>query len=431
MNDRFVVLGLARSRSRWFSEMTRWSTSSVIPVDYMKAITSEEVRAILGSGRQVSAVVADASVPGVDRELISLALDSDSVVIVVADPSIRRDWTALGAAAVIDDDFTPQELTEVLRRNARALGPTQRRSASLSVSIADNDGLAAMVAVTGAGGSGTSTVAMALAQAFGDSTEFLGPTKGVALVDGARSAHHALYHDVGDVIPGLPELVDAHRGDRPDPDDVRRLFFSIEDRRYDLLLGRRRARDAAAMGPISTAAAIEGIRRAFDTVVIDIDPEVDGESETGSIDIENHHGVSRVVADSADLVLLVVRPGMKGMHDLTELVDSFSEFGVPRDRLLPIINFAPRNAVTRAALTKLVAQISDLNGETSRPPVFLPLVRSLEDVHNCASRLPSNLTNHLGKVVGHLLAHSGASNSRSTVDSHRIDPRERIRSQVA
>ncbi|MGB6058792.1 MAG: hypothetical protein WBF71_11045, partial [Microthrixaceae bacterium] len=169
MNDRFVVVGLARSRSKWFSEMTRWSTSSLIPVDYMKAITSDEVRAILGSGRQVSALVADASVPGVDRELITLAVESDSIVIVIADGSGRRDWSALGAAAVLDDDFTPDELTEILRRSARALGPTQRRSASLSVALAGDAGSTARtITVTGAGGSGSSTVAMAVAQALGD-----------------------------------------------------------------------------------------------------------------------------------------------------------------------------------------------------------------------------------------------------------------------
>ncbi|HTO01668.1 MAG TPA: hypothetical protein VL068_13445, partial [Microthrixaceae bacterium] len=243
MNDRFVVVGLARSRSKWFSEMTRWSTSSVIPADYLKAISADEVRVILGAGRQVSALIADATVPGVDRELISLALDSRAVVIVVTDPAMRRDWTALGATAVLDDDFTPDELTDVLRRNARAIGPTQRRSASLSAAIAEEvDDSSQLIGVAGAGGSGSSTVAMALAQS-------LGSRHGVALVDGARRAHLAMYHDVGDVIPGLPELVDAHRGDRPDPDEIRKLFFRIEDRGYDLLLGRRRARDAASMGP--------------------------------------------------------------------------------------------------------------------------------------------------------------------------------------
>ncbi|MGB3412827.1 MAG: hypothetical protein WBA45_16730 [Microthrixaceae bacterium] len=412
--------------------MTRWSTSSVIPVDYMKAITSDEVRAILGSGRQVSALIADASVPGVDRELISLAVESESIVIVIADGSGRRDWNAIGAVAVLDDDFTPEELTEILRRSARALGPTQRRSASLSISLAEElESAARTITVAGAGGSGSSTVAMALAQALGDRSRLSDTGRAVALVDGARRAHLSLYHDVGDVIPGLPELIDAHRADRPDPDEIGRLFFRIEDRGYDLLLGRRRPRDAASMGPISTAAAIEGVRRAFDTVIIDVDSELDGEGETGSVDIENHHGVTRVAADSSDLVLLVVRPGMKGMHDLVELVDAFSEFGVRRNKLLPVVNLAPRSAVARAALTKLVAQLSALDGESAHPPIFLPQVRSLEDIHNCASRLPSTLTAPLGRVVDHLIPANGAVTSTVKGSPPKLGSHDHPRIEVA
>ncbi|MGB6059684.1 MAG: hypothetical protein WBF71_15625, partial [Microthrixaceae bacterium] len=233
------------------------------------------------------------------------------------------------------------------------------------------------------------------------------------------------------VIPGLPELVDAHRGDRPDPDEIRRLFFNIEDRGYALLLGRRRARDASSMGPISTSAAIEGVRRTFDTVVIDVDPELDGEDETGSIDIENHHGVTRVATGLSDLVLLVVRPGMKGMHDLTELVDTFSEFGVPRDKLLPIINFAPRGALARAALTRLVSQLTDLDGQSTSPPIFLPPVRSLEDVHNCASRLPSNLTSHLGRAVDHLIPAVGATTAAVKGSPSKLGSHDHSRIEVA
>lgn len=452
MNDRYVVVGLARSRSRWFSEMTRWSTSSVIPVDYMKAISSDEVRAILGSGRPVSALVVDASVPGVDRELISVAVDSKAVVIVVAGPTIRRDWTALGAAAVLDEDFTPDELTDALRRYAAALGPTRRRSAGLAVSMTDVPvRTARCVAVTGPGGTGSSTVAMATAQSLtGTEADRTGGSAGgrsgaagrsgaggrsgdttVALVDGVRRSQLALYHDVGDVIPGLPELVDAHRGDRPDPDEIRKLLFPIEARGYDLLLGQRSPRQAASLGPMSTMAAIEGVTRAYDTVVFDIDPNLDGEGETGSVDIENHHGVARAVTDQADLVLLVIRPGMKGMHDLTHLVDSFSEFGVAPEQLVPIVNFAPRTRAARATLTRLVAQLTTFDAQPIRPPIFLPTVRTLEDVHNCASRLPSSLTVHLGRAVTHLLDDSALGGDDAPDLQHRHGSVERSRIEVA
>ena len=63
------------------------------------------------------------------------------------------------------------------------------------------------VVIVGAGGSGTSTIAMALAQAWASTGT------DTVLVDGCRRADLAVYHDVGDVIPGLPELVELHRGD--------------------------------------------------------------------------------------------------------------------------------------------------------------------------------------------------------------------------
>lgn len=53
------------------------------------------------------------------------------------------------------------------------------------------------------GGAGASTIAMALAQGLGLRDGGTTP-HGVALVDGARRAELSMYHDVGDVIQGLP-----------------------------------------------------------------------------------------------------------------------------------------------------------------------------------------------------------------------------------
>ena len=72
MSDRFVVLGLARSRCQWFSDLASWSSHAVAPIDYIKCLTSDEAQALIGSGRRLSAVLVDAAISGVDREFIAL-----------------------------------------------------------------------------------------------------------------------------------------------------------------------------------------------------------------------------------------------------------------------------------------------------------------------------------------------------------------------
>lgn len=176
------------------------------------------------------------------------ATEAGAPTIVVEDRRNCRDWSSLGCVAALEEDFTRDQLVEVLDRHARVVDRTVHRPVART-DLADDPAPGRMVGVTGTGGSGASTVAMALAQA-------VAPTSGrVALVDGARRADLALYHDVGDVIPGLPELVDLQRRDRSDPEEVRSLLFGIDDRGYDLLLGLRRSRDWAGLRPHAVDAA--------------------------------------------------------------------------------------------------------------------------------------------------------------------------------
>lgn len=231
----------------------------------------------------------------------------------------------------------------------------------------------------------------------------------MALADGARRADLAMYHHVGDVIPGLPELVEAHRGDRPDPDDVRALLFSSDERGYDLLLGMRRARDWAAMRSRAVASAVEGLRRSYDLVVVDHEPDVEGEDLTGSVDVEERHAVARHVARSADLVLVVGRPGLKGVHDLVRAVDELAEAGARPDRLLPVVNRAPRSPAARAEATRAVRALTTERRSGARPlpgPLFLPHVRRLEELHRSGARLPEALTRPLGRGASALLSRS-------------------------
>ncbi len=399
MAERYVLLGLARTRCNWFGQLSHWSTTGVAPIEFIKCLSAEEARAVMGTGRRVSAFLVDGGLNRFDRDLVASATEAGAPTIVVEDRRNCRDWSSLGCVAALEEDFTRDQLVEVLDRHARVVDRTVHRPVART-DLADDPAPGRMVGVTGTGGSGASTVAMALAQA-------VAPTSGrVALVDGARRADLALYHDVGDVIPGLPELVDLQRRDRSDPEEVRSLLFGIDDRGYDLLLGLRRSRDWAGLRPHAVDAALESLRRSHDLVVVDHDPDVEGEAETGSVDVEDRNAVARAVVRSADLVLLVTRPGMKGAHDLLRLLDEFTTAGTSAARLVPVVDGSARS---RPGRTEMARAVRDLTvGRTARgsagvPPVFVPHVRGLEDAHRTAGRLPERLTRSLGRVVSDLL----------------------------
>ena len=170
-----------------------------------------------------------------------------------------------------------------------------------------------LVAVTGDGGAGTSTVAMALAQGL---ARLPGNTGSVVLADLAGCGDLAMYHDVRDVMPGLQELVEAHRSTTPSRAVVRRLLFDIDERGYSLLLGLRRSRDWTALRPRALDAAVESLRASFRAVVADVRPEFDGEAETGSVDLEERNGPSRVAVVGADVVVVCGDASLKGIHAL-------------------------------------------------------------------------------------------------------------------
>lgn len=411
MSGRFVILGLARTRRPWFSELARWSTSGSLPVEFVKCLTADEARAVLGSGRQLSLLLVDATTPGVDRELIALADDAGAPTAVVVDGRITRDWEGIGCVATLGDGFGPDELTALLEAHAERVEPDSRRPARARID--PEPGRSQVLAVTGPGGTGASSVAMAVAQSLARSRE----AGRVALVDGARRSDLAMYHDVGDVIPGLPELVDAHRLDEPDPNDIRRLLFRIEDRGYDLLLGMRHPRDWVAMRLHSLEASLRGLARSYDAVVVDHDPDLEGEAETGSVDVEDRNGVARATIASADLVLVVGTCGMKGVADLTRLVDTVAAAGVPTERILPVVNRTARRPVVRAETIRAIAHLLDAGG--TAPPLFLSNVRNLEGLARSAAPMPGPLCNPIGRTVRRLLLELG-SRARNSGDPQRI-----------
>jgi MinD-like ATPase involved in chromosome partitioning or flagellar assembly len=397
-SERYVALGLARVRTPWFSDVARWSTSGSLAMDFVKTVSVGEVRARLESGRPFSALLVDGGLPGVDRDLLELAREHGCAPIVVVDGT-ARDWSAIGAADTLPTDFGRTELEAVLAEHAVPIGRVDDLPGQAQPATAHGDGfLARVVAVTGPGGTGRSVVAMAVAQgAAADPAH----TDTVVLADLALNADQAMLHDARDVIPGVLELVEAHRSGAPAPEDVRAVTFDIVARRYRLLLGLRRHRDWTAIRPRALRSALDGLRRSFTLVVADVDDDLEGEATTGSADVEDRNLLARTTVAAADVVVVVGAPGTKGAHSLLRVVRDCIAAGVTPDRIVPVVNRAPRNRTARAETSRAVTELLAASnpGQAVLSPVFLPERKVLDDVLRDGVALPEAMVAPVSQAV--------------------------------
>lgn len=393
-SDRYVVLGLALPRSTWFREIAQWSNAGSIPVEFVKCVSPEEARARLESGRPFSALLVDGASPALDRDLVDLA-SKHACACIVVDGS-RRDWTGIGVTARLEPKFDRTRLLEVLGTHARLIASADEvnRAPTLEEVSAWRG---RVIAVCGPGGTGASTAAIAIAQALARELRYGGA---VALVDLCRRADQAMLHAAPDIVPGIEELVDAHRNGRPSPEDVRAATFFVPERGYSLLLGLRQPRSWSALRPRTFEAAFTNLTQSFRALVCDVDNDFEGESEGGSIDVEERNVMSRTALGAADVVLVVGVGGVKGIHSLVRLVADLLAFGISPERLIPVVNRTPRSPKVRSSMTATVAQLlAPLNGSKFLPsPIFLP-ERSLEPTFMDGTALPTAITDPLAGAV--------------------------------
>jgi Mrp family chromosome partitioning ATPase len=414
-SDRFVVLGVAQVRSPWFREVARWATSAMLPVEFVKAMSIEEVRVRLRSGRGYSALVVDDSLIGVDRDLVELAREAGCAVVVVDGGRVSRSWGDLGVSAVLPSAFGRDELLQALTQVA---SPIARTDTTVARAAADaTPGYrGSLVAVTGPGGTGCSTVAAALAQGLASDPRNLDL---VCLADGALHAEQAMLHGAADVVPGVMELVESHRSGAPSIDEVRHLTWHVAERGYHLLLGLRRHRDWTAVRPRAFATALDGLRRGSRVVVADVDADVEGEQATGSLDVEERNTIARTVLRAADLVVVVGVPGMKGLHSLLRTTRDLLAHGVPGGQLLPVVNRAPKGPRARAELTAAFGELLDGTGTGHGvpSPVHLPERRHLEEALRDRARLPDAWLSPIAGTVQALLDDNRAPEHPATTDA--------------
>lgn len=409
---RYVLAGVARPRSAWFAEVSQWANTAAIPAEFVKCIGVDELRARITSGRPFSAVLLDADLPGVDRDLLAVARDAGIAPLVIADPRTSARWMALGASAVLSPALGRAELLDALASLAQLVSTADPTPA---VDFPGHDApyrSGRVVAVTGPGGTGASTVAMAAAQAA-SLEQGSAPLAQVVLADLCLRAEQGMLHDSQSVAPGLQELVDAHRSGRPDVEAIRALCFGVHARGYDLLLGLRRRRLWTTLRPGAVAAAFEGLCGTYATVVADVDPDLEGEDVSGSLDVEERNVLNRTALRAADLVLVVGHASLKGLHSLTGLIDDLREFGVPDARIQPVMNAAPASARARAAYARALVELLPTitvgstgtrdRAEQKGPlaPVFVP-VRNIDACLRSAAPLPSAVVEPIGATLRRL-----------------------------
>lgn len=396
-SERYVVLGLAGVRAAWFTELARWATSGSVPVEFVKCVSVAETRARLATGRQFSLLLVDAGTIGVDRDLVDEAARQGCPTVVVGTAATTRADGELGVRHQLPLAFTRGELLDALVEHGCLVAGADELPDPAAPADITSPWRGRVIAVTGAGGTGRSTVAMALAQGLADGAP---DDSSVLLADLSLDGDLGVLHDAGEVVPGVSELVDAHRAGRPDAAEIRALTFEVVPRRYRLLLGLRRHRDWAALRPRRVEAAIESLAGAFQYVVADVDADLEGQAEVGSVDVEDRNVLARTAIRRADLVVIVGRAGLGGLHGLVRTAGDLAGH-VDAVRLLPVLNRAPRHPGRRAEFHRAFTELSPSRGA---PPVPLPHRRNLETLTGGGRRFPASLTRPLANAVRAALA---------------------------
>jgi hypothetical protein len=419
VSDRFVVLGVGASRATWFSEVSRWAHAGSIPVEFVKCVSAEQLRARLRSGRPHSAALIDGDAPGIDRDLLRDAHDAGASVVVIDSRRDTRHWLDLGADSVLADTFGPEQLVDALRAHAALVPTTEWRAPEPELSGVDARGR--LIAVCGPGGTGVSTLAIALAQHLARRRN--DPAQ-VLLADLCLRAEQGMLHDAGDVGPGIQELVDQSRTASPDRESVVAHTYAVPERGYALLLGLRSARAWAALRPRAIATALAALQRSFDVVIADCDGDFEGHDQGGSWDVEERNALSRLAVGAADAVVAVGLPGVKGVHSLGRLIADLSAAGVGATRIVPVFNRAGRGSRATSWLAKaLWATVPPGVTGDLRPAVAVPQ-RDVERALHEGGRLPSGLAEPVVTAIAHAF---GAAAPRAPVEEpapRRIAPGE-------
>jgi hypothetical protein len=218
---------------------------------------------------------------------------------------------------------------------------------------------------------------------------------GTLLADLALRSGQAVLHGVHPPATAIDDLIHAYRFGAPSVGD---FTLAIAGRPYRLLAGLRRPCHWTAIRPLVFDAALANLASSFPLIVADITGDFEGESETGSLDVEDRNHMARRTAETADLVVLVGNPGSTGRRALDETVEALAGRGVNQDRLFTVVN---RTSVTDRPGALALPQLRPDNHPTSWAIPVTRAVASLLDKRPPRAMDPAVLVPVLPGTIGH------------------------------
>lgn len=382
---RHRVATLGRPGPAWPRAIARWGSGATLPLDTTTCVSAEELRALLAS-TTVDLAIVEAGLPGVDRVLADAVRRSGAALAVVDGPALDTTRDRLEPDAVLAADFDPGALAAVLQARARRR-PTPLPGPEPAV---DHPALGRLVAVTGPAGAGASTVAQALATHCAPQ----GPT---LLADLALDADQHLRHGVEAGADGVFELAEALRH-APPTDLVPPTVAQAAG--YDLLCGLRRRQEWTALNTVVADQAVDVVRRTHALVVADVAADLDGQAESGSLDLEERNALNRATLPRADLVVVVGWWTTTGVHRLVRTLVDLTRHGLDRDALRAVLNGAPRAAARQALARRTVHRLlAEVDGDAWAPTACLPHERGVEACVREARPLPARFVRRVGRAV--------------------------------
>lgn len=141
-------------------------------------------------------------------------------------------------------------------------------------------------------------------------------------------------------------------------------------------------------------------------MVADVDAEVDGEAECGSVEVEERNGLARRTLREAGLVLVVGVPTVPGVHAQVRVLRDLLAYGIPAERLVAVVNRASRRPAVRAAHARAVAGLLEVAAPHAAPvvgPVFVGERRGLDDLVRDGTGLPASVVDPVTTAVTGLL----------------------------
>ena len=104
--------------------------------------------------------------------------------------------------------------------------------------------------------------------------------------------------------------------------------------------------------------------------------------------------MARTAVRAADVVFVVGTAGMKGAYAMLRVLADLAEFEVPVERLVPVVNQAPRLPRARAEIARTLSELGNTFTDGLPGPLFLPR-RQVDPVLRDGVRLPRPLTEPL------------------------------------